>query len=250
MSSSPATAMAMVLLDRAVMPDAARVVAWLGGRRRASISSTSATTIELDVEGRVSMLGMVDAPVPWSQLEGPCSTAWWWPQASEECRTSTAHLVVTATSERDLFEATLRLTDVVAAVAEAARAVAVYWSASAMVHEPGAFRTEAESATRESLPLRLWIDFRMEPTRGDELFFATTGLETFGLMELECVGTRASAPHVLDRMFDVAHYLCDRGPVLEDGQTIGRSDAERISARHRPSRWKRPGKVIFLELGR
>ena len=26
------------------------------------------------------------APIPWSNLEGPCATAWWWPDATEKMK--------------------------------------------------------------------------------------------------------------------------------------------------------------------
>jgi hypothetical protein len=60
----------------------------------------------------------------------------------------------------------------------------------------------------------------------------------------------ASVDHALDRVFNAAHYLCDHGPVLLDGQTFGLSADERILISHRPSRWKRPGDVLFLEFPR
>ena len=71
-------------------------------------------------------------------------------------------------------------------------------------------------------------------------------MEAFGLMEIETVAAQARADHVLDRMFNVAHYLCDRGPVLKHGHTFGLSTDERIRLSHRPSRWKRP-EALFLE---
>ena len=74
-----------------------------------------------------------------------------------------------------------------------------------------------------------------------------TSMKAFGLMELETVAPRARADDVLDRMFNAAHYLCDRGPVLQHGHTFGLSANEKIQITQRRSRWQRPGEGLFLE---
>jgi hypothetical protein len=241
-----ARAVAMVLLREPRIPDGDAVLAALPARRRATLAHVGATTLTLELDGEASMVGLMPAPIAWSQLAGPCATAWWWPDAEAACRQSTAHLIaMTSAASGDVFEANLRLTDLVAALASTADALAVYWGAGTLVHEPGAFRAEAATASRALLPLRLWIDFRIVPLESGKVFLATSGLKTFGLMEIECVG--GDAPRLLDRAFNAAHYLCDRGPVLEDGNTFGLTATERVPVSHRPSRLKRDEKVIYLE---
>jgi hypothetical protein len=156
--------------------------------------------------------------------------------------------VSTQSADGDVFSANLRLTAVVAALTQAARAPAVYWGAGTLVRSGQDFCEQASTATRERLPLWLWVDFRVVREGDDKLFFATTGMKALGHMEIEAVAPRASADYVLDRIFNAAHYLCDHGPVLLDGQTFGLSAQEKIRIRHRRSRWNREGNVIVLEL--
>ena len=242
-----ARAVAMVLLGEPRIPDGDAVVRALPPQRQARLDHAGATTLAIHVDGEASMVGLMPAPLAWSQLEGPCSSAWWWPGAEAACRASTAHVIVmTSAASGDVFEANLRLTDLVAALASTPEAVAVYWGAGTLVHEPGAFREEARTASRALLPLRLWVDFRIVPEGCGKVFLATTGLKTFGLMEIECTG--GDAARLLDRAFNVAHYLCDKGPVLEDGNTFGFSATERFLVSHRPSQLKRDEKVLHLDL--
>jgi hypothetical protein len=244
----PAKALAMVLATDVAMPDAELVCANLAKTRAVKIDHAGATLAALDVEGEPSMIGLVPAPIPWSQLAGPCATAWWWAEATSICRPCPAHYVVqTQSSDGDVFAANLRLTAIVAAVLGAARAPAVYWGAGTLVRSAADFCEQADVATRDLLPLRLWIDFRVEPGEKDELFFATTGMKAFGLMEIETVAPRTRADYVLDRMFNAAHYLCDHGPVLKHGHTFGLSANEKIRISQRHSRWQRAGDVLFLE---
>ena len=60
--------------------------------------------------------------------------------------------------------------------------------------------------------------------------------------------TGGDAARLLARALNVAHYLCDKGPVLEDGNTLGFSATERSLVSHRPSQLKRDEKVLYLDL--
>ncbi|MBI5532604.1 MAG: DUF4261 domain-containing protein [Deltaproteobacteria bacterium] len=206
----------------------------------------------LTVAGEGFALTLIPMPFPWSDLEGPCATAWWWPEAADVLRSANAHLIVAATgASGDPFERHLRATSVVAAVIASTKSLGVYWGGAATVHAAAEFTAQADAASRELLPLRLWVDFRIEPQGNDHFLFATTGLSAFGLMEVECVAHVGSPDEIerLDgRVFSVAHYLCDHGPVLLDGHTIGMSEDEHIQIRHQASCWPGRGKVIRLYL--
>jgi len=247
-SVPPSKVLAMVLAEEARFPDADLFARALGDSRVVKLDHAGEAMWAFEVDGEPSIVGLVPAPLPWSQLEGPCATAWWWPEAAAACKPCPAHyLVSTQAAEGDVFAANLRLTAIVAALARAARAPAVYWGAGTLVRSGADFCAQAARATREHLPLWLWIDFRVVREGSDRLLFATTGMTALGHMEIEAVAPRASADHVLDRMFNVAHYVCDHGPVLRDGHTFGLSAQEKIRIAHRPSRWKREGTVLVLE---
>jgi Domain of unknown function (DUF4261) len=244
----PAKVLAMVLARNAAMPDAEAVRAHLATTRKINVDHASAMLMAFDVEGEPSMIGLLPAPIPWSQLAGPCATAWWWPEAASICKPCPAHFtVMTQSSDGDVFAANLRLNAIVAALVRAARAPAIYWGAGTLVRSADDFCKQADAGSRDLLPLRLWLDFRVEPSGSGDLFFATTGMKAFGLMEIETVAPRQRADYALDRIFNAAHYLCDHGPVLKDGETFGLSANEKIRISHRTSRWQRSGEVIFLE---
>ena len=69
-----------------------------------------------------------------------------------------------------------------------------------------------------------------------------------GGMEIEIRGSATQPEELIDRVYGFAHYQASHGPVLEDGDTIGASADERITIRHVPSAWDRPGPVLQLDL--
>ena len=62
------------------------------------------------------------------------------------------------------------------------------------------------------------------------------------------VAMREKPATLVDRAFNFAHYLLDRGPVLKDGDTIGLSAQERFRIRHVPSAADPTRTVYRIEL--
>ncbi|QDU87852.1 hypothetical protein Pla175_12190 [Pirellulimonas nuda] len=179
---------------------------------------------------------LVDRPIPWSQIEGPCATAWYWPEAEAVMRRHAAHLFVTLLSEkRDPIDRSMRLTQLVTAVSEAAGADGIVWGPSSLVHEPAAFRKLATTMSREDLPLHLWVDFRVSELDDGAFALFTTGMEALGSRELE-VNRFVGEPHVLaGYAYNIAHYLLEKTPQLKEGEAIGLPDGAQASIRFEPS---------------
>lgn len=194
------------------------------------------------------VVALMPLPVPWGDLEGPCATNPIWPEATEVCRAHKAHLVVAVHGAAQDHPISVRLlaTHVVAALVEELGAPAVYWGEGTVVHSGDHFVRMAAEASEEDLPLLLWVDFRIWRQEDGSLYIATTGLNRLGPMEIEGASRRLQPWEMLEKVYDVAHYLCQSGPVLNDGDTVGASEAERIRVHHRPSVWDREP-VIFLE---
>jgi hypothetical protein len=239
--------MAMVLAREAKLPDLEAFERALEPTLHVELDHVGEAIWAFEIDGAPTNVALLPTPIPWSEIESPCATAWWWPEATDVCKPCPAHWIVTTEGD-DVFAANLRLTKVIAALSASGPAAAVYWGAGAVIRSAEDFLEQAASATRDLLPLGLWVDLQLEPVDDDDFFFATIGMQALGHLEIETVVPRDLGEHALDRVFAVAHYLCDRGPVLSDGDTVGFIAGEKIRISHRPSRWDRPGPVLFLEL--
>lgn len=191
---------------------------------------------------------LVPRPIPWSQLEGPCSIAWYWPEAEQAFRSQSAHLFVTLFDEgRKAVDKAIRLTQFTAALASLAPAMGIVWGAAGNVHEPEAFDELAREMNPDHLPLHLWIDFRMEPIEEDGWRLFTTGLEPLDHPEIEVVRYDGDPQELLDHVYNIAHYLLDKGVSLQNGETIGLTDSLQASVRHDTSMLGGDQQVIQLE---
>lgn len=243
----------MVALDQAGLPDLTQMPAFFASHwnSRIALNDLSAEDgmVLCEVAGATVAVSLMPVPIPWSELEGPCAAAQQWPEAAEVLGKHTSHLIVVVTGAPwDKIETSLFLTKVVAFVSSSVSACGIYWGGGTLVHTVALFADIAFSMSREYLPLYLWIDFRLTREDDGSLTLFTTGMRQFDFMEIEIVRTRTEPDAVIDRAFNIAHYLLDKGPILLDGHTIGMTMDEKIKVKHVPSIWDPNRKVYRLEL--
>lgn len=194
-------------------------------------------------------LTLFPMPIPWSQLEGPCSCAWYWPGAEQQMQEHTAHAMVALLDDSsDPVAKAMRLTQLVAAVAQVTDAVGIFWGGGGLVHAPDSFLMLARRMTRDELPLYLWIDFRIDRrTDGPGLTLFTTGLEALGQKEIETQSFDGQPQELLETAFNVAHYLLDKKQEPNDGDTMGLADGRRLVVHHDRSMLDPNKRVLQLE---
>jgi Domain of unknown function (DUF4261) len=197
--------------------------------------------------GSIQLLHM-PMPIPRGDLEGPVALAWHWPDASAAVGAHQSHLIVHAASNSlDAIDVRLFHTKFLASALAVSRGVGVYMGNAMLVRSASDLRDDAQTASRENLPLLSWIGFN--PVREDETFSAyTTGLAAFGLLELEVRRSKRDIPDLLGKLADVANYQLSSGAVLRDGDTFGETEFDRTSVRYGQSAFIPDTTVAALEI--
>jgi hypothetical protein len=193
-------------------------------------------------------IALLPAPIPWSNLEGPCATAWWWPEATERMKGHRAHVLVALVGETgNPVQRHITFTHLTAAVASHTDAVGIYWGGGRLVHDPQAFIEEAQNVSPANLPLSLWIDFRVETNDDGSHRLFTTGMKAFGKMEIEIPHSKNKPVDVFNFACSIADYVITNNPNIEDGHTMGRSATEKIRATYTPSMYDSTITVLRLD---
>lgn len=183
--------------------------------------------------GNTAAVALLPVPIPWSDLEGPCEMAWWWPEAGARVRGHNSHLLVAmGEGAGDAVKRSIALTHLTAAVAANVDAAGIYWSGGGLVHDPHVFLEEARNASVEKLPLHLWIDLRIEQNDDGTLRLFTTGMKALDKLEIEIPQCRHEARELFDFAYSIADYLLSRNAEIRDGHTVGRGEDEKIPAVH------------------
>jgi hypothetical protein len=203
-----------------------------------------AGVLTFKLDDATAAVALMPSPIPWTDLEGPCACAWYWPKAVEAMKNHKAHLIVSLNGgRRTAIDRCLLLTALTAAVTAVAKASGVYWGAGAVLQSPRAFLEVSGQMRQDFLPLRLC---RLIKERPGVFSLFTKGLGAFGHMELEVPKSKQRPEEIFDLAFNAAHYLLDRGPVLKDGDTFGTSPEQKIKVRQGPARGGHAGKILAL----
>ena len=194
------------------------------------------------------IVGMVQAPIPWSELEGPCETSVLWPEAEKALKAHKEHALVTVSAETDPVELSKLLTQVTAAVmASSPEALGVYWGNATLVVSKDLFIDFACEFLPDQLPLHIWIDVRVGKDGDTTSAGFTHGMAAFGHMELETRNAPEPPGELRNRLINLAHYMLENGPVISDRDTVGESEHEKIRVVFASSSFGHKGKVMRLD---
>ena len=193
-------------------------------------------------------VALMPAPIPWSNLEGPCATAWWWPEAAERMRGHSAHvLVVLAGDTGNLIRRHIApdSPDRGSCLAHGCGRH-LLGRRDARPRSQGVHRA-AQNLSPHNLPLPLWIDFRIESNEDGSYRLFTTGMKAFGKAEIEIPHSRNKPAEVFNFACSIADYVITGNPNIEDNHTVGRSETEKIQAVYAPSMWDSTITVLRLD---
>ncbi len=249
---NPLRWLALILLDEAELPAFEDVARYVGENYADGPSMTVAGSTEhlftCTIGEYTAAATLVPKPVPWSQLEGPCATAWFWPDAAKAVRDHQAHLLVTLVDEggKEIPKATA-LTQLVAGLVSASRSCGVFWGPGRLIHPPRAFLDQAVQLASDDLPLFLWVDFRVERTETGGTRLYTTGLEALGYTELEVANYLGEPQTLLEFAYNIAHYQLAQSKELNEGDTIGLTEEVQVVAHRVPSMFDESLEVVGLQ---
>ena len=244
--------LALAALDQPMLPDVDELTQYVEQHFKdappLNASKTSDGLITCTLGDYTAGVTLVPRSIPWSQLEGPCATAWYWPDAAQSLRDHAAHLMITLVDEGGpAVEKSMRLTELAAASASASPAAGVFWGPSCLVHPTGAFLEQAVQMQPADLPLFLWIDFRIEQIEEGAARLYTTGLEALGQTELEVERFEGQPQQLLEFAYNVAHYQITESKSIEEGHTLGLTEEVQVTAHRTKSMLDESIDVIQLE---
>ena len=251
-SSNPLRWMALIVLDRAELPEfeevAHAVSEYFVDGPAMTTSEGTENLLACTIGDYTVAATLIEKQIPWSQLEGPCETAWYWPDANDKLRDHEAHILVTLIDEGGSdVDKSVALTQFVAGLVAATPALGVFWGPSRMVHPPRAYIEQAVQMSPTDLPLFLWIDFRIERLENGNSRLYTTGLGALGYSELEVEEFEGDAQRLLEFAYNIAHYQITQTKVINDGDTLGLTEEVQVTARREPSLFDDRIEVIKLE---
>lgn len=190
----------------------------------------------------------IEASFPWSDLSGPCESSILWKDATNQLRDHKSHIIVTVSGADAGPEAlsTYLTQTAVSTMHVTPHALGVFWSNAAMIIPKDIFTEFAEKVLPEGPPLDIWVDFRVGWNEDKTSSGFTTGMHALGHKEFEVTSSPEKPSELRERLESLAYYVLENGSVLNDGDTLGVDENEKLSITHEHSQFGQSGEVIVL----
>ena len=229
------------VLCRAAEPDnlsrASQITARVFGRgHSAEVAKKNIVTVKRG-KNIVGYLAHVPTPIPNHEAEEYADGNPIWPNGKDEAAKHLSHVIVTnfGGEEQTPIESAISVSCLALVALELFDGIGVYWGNARVCNSREVFEDFCEVISDEQLPVPVWLRFQLVHVSDNENGFYTLGMNQFGLMEIEVDRHRMKPEELFDFVSNLANYLIQNGPVIEDGNTVGGSEDERIVVHHRPS---------------
>jgi hypothetical protein len=165
-------------------------------------------------------------PIPYEEAEQSAATNYLWPDAVTVTKSHTAHLVVfVLQQEQPALEAGKLLVKVCDACLAQENAIGVYTRGT--VIEPSFYRKVAAIMHEGELPIVNLIFIGLYRTENGCGGF-TFGMNAFGKNEIEVLDSEQSLDKLRNFLIDIANYCLEYDETLQDGETIGFSETQKL----------------------
>lgn len=160
-----------------------------------------------------------------------------------------AHLVVSIVDiESSSVVASLScFTSFLAAVIKASPAVGVYWGNAGATHDSEFFMSTAREPGLVHR-ITLWTGVSMAREPDGRLSLLSLGMNQLRLPDLLLVASKSAGVDALETFFDLLGYITEIGKPLPEGDTVGRTEDERLPVHYVPSPIDPSKKVWRVEL--
>lgn len=188
-------------------------------------SDAKAEELVFQLEGLLAAVSLMPAPVPDGEAEDSAAGNYLWPEAKAQAAKHQAHLLVVVTGD-DAHRAGELFVKLGAVCCGLPEALGFYVNGT--VFEPGAYREFAEVLREGKLPILNLVWFGLYVGEAG-VGGCTNGLAAFGKDEIEILPTAAAEPEALRNfLMDVAYYVLSQDADLQDGDTIGFSEEQKL----------------------
>ncbi len=205
-------------------------------------------TLSFSVGGSTVFFALMPGPIPSRELNKICTESWLWPDAKKVFADHHGHVVITIKSKETPLNQVKFLSLATAALLMSCHeALGVYWCGGQIVISSEMFREFCVKMLPDSLPLYIWVDFRVSKPKSGRTFGYTTGLMQFGLMEIETLTSHEEPADLRERIFRLAVYVIENGMIFKNGEFIDEGATVPIKVVYSDSAFGNPKKVLRLD---
>lgn len=193
---------------------------------------THCDALIFDLGSQRVAVGYMGIPVPGGEAEQNAAYNYTWENAVEVTKTHQAQILVTVLGEHeDVRKDGELFVKAVAALCKQPNAIGVY--ANGVVYQPEFYFAMKEFIEKGMYPLLglVWFGV-LRAEYGYHIY--TIGMNSFGMDDMEILGTAEDPRTAKDFLVNIAGYCIDGDVILHSGETIGLSETQRCRITRSP----------------
>ncbi len=180
----------------------------------------------ISYQGAMISVALMPGPIPEGEVVAAASSNYMWPEGQEVVRRQQAHLMIAVMGQlMPPLDGGSLLVKLVAAVCQQPGALGVY--ANDTVYPVDYYQHFAGMLDEDAFPIFNLVWFGLYKDKGG-LCGYTNGLSQFGYDEIEVLNTAAQPSELHDFLSSVAGYVLECEAVLQDGETIGFTEEQKL----------------------
>lgn len=199
-------------------------------------------TATFEINGAMVAIGKILAPIPSEELEPMFSYSYLWNNVEKEVPEHNAHAIVTILNgdgNLNKIEKFSLMTMVNASILRTtADAIGIYHGSQTLLLPKGLYIEFADFLLEDNLPVILWI-FIGIINKEEQCSIYTFGMKEFGKQEIEIIDSPMLGSELHDFILPVLNYILSFDVILQDGETIGFSEEQKIKITE--------SKAVYLE---
>lgn len=178
------------------------------------------------VEGGILVTALMEMQVPDGEAEWAAERNYMWPDAVEAAKKHKAHLMVTVMGDGDIIEKGILFVKLASCCCKQKHTLGIYVNRTLI--QPDLYIGFAEMIKGDDLPIFNWVWFGLYSGENGMCGY-TEGLKVFGKDEIEVLDTDLEPRELQEFLMDVTVYVISEDVVLQDGETIGFTEEQKLS---------------------
>ena len=186
-------------------------------------------TAVFDIDGQMVGLANMGVPLPDEELESMYGYSYNWPEAKQDLVGYTSHAIVTVlTGEKSNLERYNILSKLLCSVLMTCPdCIGIYQGSETLLLPRNFYLNCVDDLKNGDIPVPVWVYIGMrKEEKGNSVY--TYGMKGFGMKEMEIVNSKMDFNDIYAFMLDIASYVIANNIVLQDGETIGNSEEQKI----------------------
>lgn len=180
------------------------------------------------INGMTVFISLIEAPIPGTEVLDTAMYQLFWKDRSEEGVAHAGHLILTIMNGgKDLIQENILLSEMAALIMANSPALGYYMGQRSLLIEPNIYMEMVNDMQAKKLPIYAWVYMGYRQENGKQSVF-TYGLADFGKKEIEIVDSAYELEALLDMLYGMAHYVLAYDVTLNDGETIGMSETQKL----------------------